>query len=426
MRLFLYLLLGALLTPAVMLAALGKPSLRVGWFKRFFPFHLRRKASEGAAPLVWIHAASLGEWNAALPLVKALKRDVPDALLLGTANTDSGFGVLKHHRALFRFVSPFGFDTPLFLLWVFLVLKADAVILLEKELWPGLIALAAWRKVPVLVANARMAEEQVEKTKRLFRFFPVLAQHPWFFCRHDRDMLFWKKAGVALSKQWVVGDLKLDVLSENEPVMLAPWESQWLSEAPTLTAASLHEDEAEVVLDGFVRLLNQVPDCRLVVAPRHFDWLENLEAGIRRRGFVSRRYSQGEQGPADAEVLLLDTLGRLTAYFAHSELTVMGGTLGASGRGHNLLEPVWHGSPVLFGKRLSNWTEWGMLLDKAQVGSRIETADDLAVIGAIAIEKRTEVRAKLVTARQELRQGFGASRRIAQAVQRLLRGELPE
>ncbi len=416
-------LLGGMLTPAVMGYTLAKPSLRHQWLQRFFPLHLRRQTGEKKAPLVWVHAASLGEWQAAKPLLHAIRKELPQGLILATANTETGLQTLEQERDTLRFVTPFGFDTPFFLTWVMKVLKPDAIVLLEKELWPGLMTMAARKNVPVLVANARMAENQVEKTRRLTDRFPILTTHPWFFCRNDTDLLHWKKLGVPLRKQWVVGDLKLDAMSQTPLVELTPWERQWLDDGPVLIAASLHHDELSLVLDGYTRLLHQVPDCRLVVAPRHMHGLNSLEEELLKRGVASQRFTQGDLGNRNAEVLILDAFGRLPAYFQHSEVTVMGGTFGSLGRGHNLLEPVWHGSPVLFGPHLSNWEQWGMLLDKAQVGSRIETAEDLAVIGAIAIDKREDVQAKLATARQELRQGFGAARRVAEALGRLIRHE---
>lgn len=315
-------------------------------------------AGEGATACILVHAASLGEVNAAAPLVEALLSRHPELPLLVTTFTPTGsqrvrelFGDRVGHRylpldlpgAVRRFMNR---ASPLL------------AVVIETEIWPNLYAQAARRQVPLLIVNARMTEESLRGYRlagglvreALAGVTSVLAQ-----TRVDAER--YVERGARPDRVRVTGNLKFDLtvpasLVESAEIL----RTRWGVERPTLVAGSTHEQDEAELFEAFLRLLNRHPRALLVLAPRHPERFGRVAQDARDLGLVTALRSAGAAPAADAQCLVVDTMGELPRYYAAADVTFVGGTIAPVG-GHNVLEPAALGKPILLGPELHHVRE---------------------------------------------------------------------
>src|SRR5947208_6272461 len=214
--------------------------------------------------------------------------------------------------------------------------------------------------------------------------------------------------GADPQKVIVFGNLKYDVIRSSRPLdnalanLLGSWNQVWI-------AASTMPGEEEFVLDAFAGLQKTHPDLKLVIAPRHADRFDTVEAIVKRRRMTCvRRTRLG----ADGDILLLDTFGELAGVFQYATVVFMGGSLVPRG-GHNVLEPARHGKPIVFGPHMENFRDMARLFLEANAARQIQTPEQLAP--AIA-----ELLANPELASELGRNAFGIVQQNAGATDRVL------
>lgn len=377
----LYSLLLYLLLPAILLRlcwrALRAPAYARRWGERF-----GRVPAQGG-PLIWIHAVSVGETLAAVPLIRRLRAECPAARLLITTTTPTGservraqFGAEVAHC-----YAPYDFPHAVrrFLDRV----RPGLLIAMETELWPNLLHACARRGIPVVLANARLSARSAAGYGRVAALTrPMLAALTRVAAQTSADGERLLALGLAPEKLQVTGNLKFDLeLGEDLRRSAAELRVAWGSGArPIWLAASTHAGEDQLVLAAHRALLAQRPDALLVLVPRHPERFESVHRLCQREGFGIRRRSRGEAPNAGTQVLLGDTMGELLAFCGAVDLVFVGGSLVPVG-GHNLIEPAAWGRPVLAGPHLFNFAEAAALLGEAG-GLRI-CADGAALAAAL-------------------------------------------
>ncbi len=309
-------------------------------------------------PLIWLHAVSVGETRAAEPLVKALLAAYPDHQVLLTHMTATGRATGK---------SLFGSEPRVLQAWLpydtlsmarrfLLHFRPRVGILMETEVWPSLLAACSEVGVPVALVNARLSERSLRRARRFEALLGDAASRlSAVGAQTEADAQRLRAMG---AKNIVVtGNLKFDVILPQAMRHAGEALRAQIGARPVLLCASTREGEESLLLDGYMR--TTLPsDLLLLMVPRHpqrFDEVARLFEG---QGLRVARKSQlrGAPVPADAQVLVGDTMGEMVAYYTACDLAFIGGSLLPLG-GQNLIEACACGKPVLFGPHTFNFMQ---------------------------------------------------------------------
>jgi len=362
MRRFYSLLL--LFTTPLLLAYFGLRGLRdrrylARWNERFG----WRAAPQGPFDTL-VHAASLGEVNAAQPLIsELLARDEKHRILVttmtptGSQRVSELFGSRVDHAYL-----PIDFSGAMRRL---IARSRPALItIIETEIWPNFYFHARRAGVPLVIANARLTQQSVTGYQRLAALVrPALAGAARILAQSDDDARRFQHCGATPDRVERIGNLKFDIrlpasLHETGELLRTGWGVQ----RPVLVAGSTHEADEAVLLEGFRTTLEQYPEALLVLAPRYPERFDRAAQFAAEAGLTVQRRSASRL-PGAAQCLVLDTMGELLAYYAAADVAFVGGTIAPVG-GHNLLEPAALGKPLLFGPHTAHVRETGeRLLD---------------------------------------------------------------
>lgn len=298
---------------------------------------------------LWLHAASVGEVQAARPLIEALLRDWPAHALTVTTQTPTGAAALRAawgDRIAHRFAP---LDTPGAVRRFLDRLQPQALVLVERELWPQWLFECAERALPVLLANARLSEASA----RTYSRWPGLMRHAWprldVAAADGASAERLRALGVPAQRLALTGNLKFDAAPPAQAQALPPE----LRSRRLVVAGSTHEGDEAAWLDTWRGLRERHPDALLVLVPRHPQRFDAVAAELRRRGLAFARRSAGDAVEPQTSVLLADTMGELMHWYRHASLCFVGGTLAPVG-GHNPLEPMALGQAFLFGPHTTN------------------------------------------------------------------------
>jgi 3-deoxy-D-manno-octulosonic-acid transferase len=328
---------------------------------------------------VWIHAVSVGEAQAAVPLVRGLLERRPGLRLLVTTTTPTGSErvVKALGDAVAHAYVPY--DLP-FAVGRFLDrVRPRLAVFMETELWPNTFARCADRGIAVVVANARLSSRSARGYRRVTGLArPMLEAVSLVAAQTGADGERFVELGAPPERVRVTGSVKFDLrvpasLREQAEVL----RREWGTGRGVWVAASTHEGEEESVLDAFGRVLEALPDSLLVLVPRHPERFGRALALARKRGL---RVAQRSQAPEDCtrlQVFLGDTMGELPLFYAAADVAFVGGSLVPTG-GHNLLEPASLGLPVLTGPHVFNFLEVTRLLVERGAARQVRGAAELA------------------------------------------------
>ena len=313
---------------------------------------------------IWLHAVSVGETLAAVPLVKSLQKQYPEYRLIVTCMTPTGSE---------RIVSSFGdtvdhgyapYDMPDSVARFLNRLQPRLLIIMETELWPNTIAACHKRNIPVLLANGRLSEKSAKAYRRINGLVrPMMCQISQVAAQHKDDADRFSHLGVTDSALSVTGNIKFDLtisesLEQKAVALSAEWRGR--SRRPVILAASTHRGEDEIVLEGFKRIKERLGSALLVLVPRHPERFNQVAELCHKAGFSLNRRSE-QLKEVQADILLGDTMGELMTFYGACDVAFVGGSLVPTG-GHNIIEPAAWGVPVISGPHLFNFSEASQLL----------------------------------------------------------------
>ncbi len=344
------------------------------WMERFGAFddpHIKDS--------IWIHAVSVGEVNAAAPLIEALRARYPDHPFVVTTVTPTGSDRVRQlwkDRVVHVYLP---YDLPRSINRFLDKIQPRIAVVMETEIWPNLFRLCAARSIPVVVANARLSDKSLRgygpvrplaaEAIRSARF--VAAQSP-----QDAERLL--ALGAQPARLRVVGNLKFDMQVNPDFFSQAQiWRKAWGERRPVWIAASTHEGEELAVIEAHSRLLHRFPDALLLVAPRHPERFKPMVALCRSFGFATRTRSEDGHADEDTQCFVIDTLGELVRFIAAADIAFVAGSLEPIG-GHNVLEPAALGVPVIVGPHTFNFEEVTDLLLDRGAAERIRDSEHLA------------------------------------------------
>lgn len=367
----------------------------------------------GTGRPIWLHAASVGEVNAARPLIEALR---PDPVVMTTL-TQTG-----RERAR-------GFEGPLDVSYAPLDLsgfvgrafrrkRPRALILIEQEFWPNLILGAAAAGVPVIVANAKLGKHSLANYQRLRHLLaPVVGAIGLVLAQDERHAKRWEELGVPAERVSKVGNLKYDAPVPAVDGAALRRELGIEAGAPVIVGGSTHAPEEEWLLAAYVELRKANPALRLVLAPRYPARAGEVADLVAKAGAPC--YKRSASAPVSDAVVVIDRLGELSRLYAVAQAAFVGGTIAPRG-GHNLLEPLAFGVPVVTGPDLANVRELADELRKRDALDVVETRDALrdALARLLAAPRGRGERG-----REVVRAGAGSVRRHADAIRAFLSKE---
>ena len=347
---------------------------------------------------VWIHAVSVGEVQAALPIVKMLLSHYPSETFVVTTTTPTGadhlskaLGDAVEHRYL-------PFDLPGAMARFLDRIGPRVAVVMETEIWPNLLALCRVRRVPVVLANVRLSERSAEGYRRFPRLFAAALDGVAGIAVQSRDDgRRMESIGAPSDVIEVTGSTKFDVpvlasLREEAEALRRTWGAArgiWI-------AASTHAGEEDLALDAFEHVLEWLPSSLLVLVPRHPERFGEAAALARRRGFSPMLRSARPADCSGAQVFIGDTMGELPLLYAAADVAFVGGTLVEVG-GHNMLEPAALGLPVLFGPHVFNFADISQGLVEA---GGAEVVVDSERLGRAVVGYLTDANLRHVTGRR--------------------------
>ena len=425
----LYTLLLLVLTPLALLRlwwrGRGNPDYRRRWGER-----LGRVPALPARPRLWVHAVSVGEAIAAVPLVRAWRAAHPDWAILITTTTPTGsaqvrrsFGDSVEHCYL-------PFDLPWLAASFLRRSRPTLAVLMETEIWPNLYAGCQRLGLPLLLANARLSDRSFRAYARLRALVaPTLGRVALIAARGAEDAERFMALGAPAARVEALGNLKFDL--ERSPQTLArgqAWRAWLGAERPVWIAASTHPGEEEQVLAAHRLLLQCQPAALLVLAPRHPERATAVAELARAQGWQVLRRSALAPAPAlptpdqaepgEHTVLVVDTLGELMDFYAASDIAYVGGSLVPNG-GHNPLEPLVLDLPVLSGPQVFNFREVYAELQALDAVTLVDSAQALGQALVSAFEQGVPSPAANPAVAGWMRQNQGSTARLIERAQRL-------
>ncbi len=364
---------------ALRMALRGRP--RAGIKQRFGIFEKGLFDRRGERT-VWVHAVSVGETLAAVPIVKELKQRHRGLQVYFSTVTETGNAVAREKLDFDDKVFYFPFDLPLVSNKVAELVDPDAFVVVETEIWPNVLRALARRNVPSLLVNGRISNRSYRGYSR-FRFFirRVLGflDHMNMQGAQDADRI--KALGAPSARVSIAGNVKFDQAFKTlkEPQAMSSRSTLGIPEdCVVFIAGSTHPGEDEKVLEAYRALLEKRSDSLLVLAPRHPERAKDVAGMVKQAGFNFWLKSALKGEPLGAAgVIVVDTMGELSGLYRLADICFVGGSWDDTG-GHNILEPVAFGSPVFFGPNMHNFAEISALLKDSGVGIEVSGPDRLA------------------------------------------------
>lgn len=367
-----------LLTPFVLLRLLWRGLRAPAYWKRWgerFGFIPRLY---GGDP-IWVHAVSVGEVQAAVPLLRGLLKRYPDVPLLVTTTTPTGSDQVRNlfETRVQHVYMPY--DLPDAVQRFLDRAHPRLALIMETEIWPNLYQACAGRDIPVLLVNARLSARSAAGYLRVRHLTAATLRCLHAIAAQDRaDAERLIALGAPEGRVKVTGSIKFDMqipasLTESAAVLRRDWGLQ----RPVWIAASSHDGEDELVLDAHRSIRARYPSALLVLVPRHPERFTRVTTLCRDQGWNTVLRSEQAPTPADAAIFVGDSMGELLLFFAATDVAFIGGSLIPHG-GHNPLEASAQGVPVLFGPYMFNFEQIAQLLLEAGAAREVGDSGQLA------------------------------------------------
>jgi 3-deoxy-D-manno-octulosonic-acid transferase len=351
--LFLVLVLGA---PYWLLRMATTGKYREGLSERlgFVPARLRK---EDPRQTIWVHAVSVGEVLAASRLVNELSACAPQYRVLFSTTTRTGQRLARDRTGV-NHTFYFPLDFPWIVRRYLRLLAPVLVVLVETEFWPNLLAACRRAAIPVAVVNGRVSDRSLPRYLQLRSLWKgILAGVSIVLAQSEEDAKRLKAIGAPAGRVFFGGNLKFDVRSA-EPAPITTSLREYLTAGTrVLVCGSTLEGEEEILLNAFQQLRKTIPDCVMILAPRHPERFGRVAQLLKNRDEQSVRRSNWMKRPAKIKagtVVLLDSIGELASVYALASVAFVGGSLIPAG-GHNPLEPAQFAVPVVMGTHYANF-----------------------------------------------------------------------
>ena len=360
---------------------------RKRWCERFCFISVSEKKS------IWIHAVSVGETLAAIPLIqKIIGKYSENFTIVVTTTTPTGSLLVTQHlkNQVTHVYAPF--DLPAIVARFLKRTRTVFCIIMETELWPNVLHACQRKQIPVMLANGRLSERSFARyqhirnvTQHMLNAFHTVAT------QSVQDGKRYVTLGLDSKKLIVAGNIKFDLQIPDKMIAQGKELRASIKKKFVLIAASTHDGEESILLHAFKMLREKTPDLLLILAPRHPSRTEKVLTLC--SDFHAQQRSHKNNIESNTDILLVDTIGELILFYAASDIAFVGGSLVSVG-GHNMLEPAALGLPIIAGPHVQNFMEISTLLKNAGALLIVSDANELSD-AVFALLEATQLREKM-------------------------------
>jgi 3-deoxy-D-manno-octulosonic-acid transferase len=371
-------------------------------------------------PVIWVHAVSVGEVLAVSGLMTALKNALPQFRVLVSTTTATGQELAR---------SRFGDDSVLYfpLDFKFAIepylrrLRPQLVVIAETEFWPNFLRLVGAAGVHIAIVNARISDRSLPRYRRWRRILTrVLRPIDIFLAQTEEDRRRLLAIGASPDRVQVCGNLKFDFSMPDPPPIVAALRATFLQAQakPVVVCGSTVEEEEQILLEAFNKLLEKFPRAVMILAPRHPQRFEEVARLLEKSAAPFWRRSTWNGEGICGGVLLVDTIGELASLYALADFAFVGGSLVSRG-GHNILEPAQHGVPIVVGPYTGNFRDVVKTFQANHAIHVVEPAE-LSMAFVELASNKSERESLGRRASETVRAHTGATRRTLEALSQLL------
>ncbi|MBR7001678.1 MAG: 3-deoxy-D-manno-octulosonic acid transferase [Neisseriaceae bacterium] len=370
---------------------------------------------------IWIHAVSVGETRAALPLIDELQNRLPESRLLITQTTPTGRKTAQQlfANAQCRYLP---YDNPKYIKQFLDEHAPKIAIFMETEIWVNLLDECKKRHIPTVLANARLSQKSLSgylKFASLFR--PAFSSLTHIFAQTAADAQRLKQVGAR--EITVAGNTKYDMPITDAMRQLAAEFRQKIGNRPVVLCASTREkdgvDEAKMLLTAWKKQENAVKNTLLVIVPRHPERFQTAYQYAQELGFIVQNRSDNETVNPKTQVWIGDSMGEMSAYCLCADLVFVGGSLVDTGC-QNVIEPIICGKPVLFGFSTYNFAQATQDALNAGVARQVQTADEWGQTALQLLHSADEMAIIKQQTINFIHQHTGAARAMADEIVRII------
>lgn len=376
-------------------------------------------------PCIWLHAVSVGEVGVAAAICNVLSRKFSQCTLVLSCLREQGLARAKEllDDSVFCFFAPLDLIGPT--QKALKMFRPDVLVLLETEIWPNLIIGARRMGVRTVIANGRISVRSIKRYLKVRSLMKYTLSHVDAFSMISEDDA-WRiqSLGASPERISVNGNAKYDV-----PDPLKNKQSRKCVQAlygvdadtPVFVAGSTRGNEAQIILDAFVQLRQQHPDAFLIIAPRHIERAGQIAQWVVAQGLTCQLRTQldGIKNPRRAQVVVLDTIGELSATYGIASMVFCGGSLVPKG-GQNIMEPAIWGKPVIYGPSMEDFADAKALIESNGGGLLVQNAAEIAAVANQWLGYPHQARAIGRAARQAILPHGGAAEKHAEVIRRLV------
>ncbi len=420
----LFLIFFALSSPYYFWRMRRRGGWRQNFGQRFASYDAALKQALTNRHVIWLHAVSVGEVNLCTQLINALEPRIPNVKIVVSCTTTTGMAELR--RRLPTRVSKIYYpvDRRKFVRRALATINPEAVILVEAEIWPNFLWLAADLKVPVFLANARLSDRSYPRYKKFaFLFRPLFRSFAGVGCQNEDDAERLRAVGCRTRAVQVVGNLKFDAAKFTERSAL---DVRGLlrqigvpDDAPILVAGSTHDGEEVLLADICRRLRGKFPKLFLILVPRHFERAKDIGNKLKARGVKLMLRSEifsGTQPPPDGlDCLLVNTTGELKFFYEPATVAFIGKSLTAFG-GQNPIEPGAQSKAIVFGPNMQNFADITRAFLKRDAAVQVQNPEQLEHVLAELLADATRRDALGRAARDLVAENLGAVERTVDMI----------
>ncbi|WP_301859851.1 3-deoxy-D-manno-octulosonic acid transferase [uncultured Megasphaera sp.] len=328
----------------------------------FLPDDLKEKIANRHA--IWVHAASVGEIVAASPIVREMRKTHPNEVIIVSVVTATGFRMAHQIIKGADGILYFPLDLPYLTNRILNIVKPRVIVLVETEIWPNFLRIAAQKQIPVMMMNGRISQRSSNRYRQITFFTKHVLSTIRVFCMQSRiDAQYIIDIGADPNKVIVTGNTKYD---QTYGIVTDEEKKRFLHELgfdektyPIMIAGSTHKGENGAVYKAFVKIRSHFPGAKLIIAPRYIHQADLVRDEGRKYEVTMVKRSDMQAGkpvPPSYDGVILDTIGELGRVYSLGDLIFVGGSLVHIG-GHNILEPAAHGKPIVVGPNMFNFVE---------------------------------------------------------------------
>lgn len=373
---------------------------------------------------IWLHAASVGEIVATSPMVKEIKKELPNSVVVISVVTSSGYDMAKRIIPEADGVIFFPIDLPWLSSRVIKSINPRAFLLVETELWPNFLRAARHAHIPVMMVNGRISDKSVGRYRYMGSVLQDMLRTVIKFCMQSPlDAEYIMGLGAQPARVIVTGNTKYDQtytdVSQQEQASIIN-QYGFSGRQPVIIAGSTHKGEEEYLFVAYNYVRQSFQQAVMVIAPRDIlraDELVNMAAA---QGYRAVKRSILAQKPSqDHDIVILDTIGELGRVYSIGDVIFVGGSMVAHG-GHNILEPAAHGKPILVGPHMFNFKEiYALLSSRGACDTVLDQATLNEKLLGLLSDKQLSA-AMSENARAIIEENRGAARKNTLELQKML------